>query len=151
MGTHLKSTPTTSIINTSGLKSSSRDLHYHLSNLSAIVATRSSTTLLKKSKSKLQTIVPSLTHTNGSLRYIGNFCKDHADLKASFDDVKLLEPGFTFEFNFKKGDGNCAFDCITLFSAFVESDSCITGTGMQKNGVVKTECGSASYLGYNLV
>jgi hypothetical protein len=151
MVTHLKSTPTTSITSTSGLKNSSRNLHYHLSNPSAIAATRSSMTLLKKSKSKLQTIVPSLTHTNASLRYIGAFCKDHADLKASFNDVKLLEPGFTFEFNFKKGGGNCAFDCITLFSAFVESDSCITGTGMQKNGVVKTECGSASYLGYNLV
>lgn len=134
-----------------GLKNSLRSLHYHLSSPSATAAIKNSTTLPRKSKSKSHTTVPSLAHVNSAVRYIGNFCKDHADLKASFNDVKLLQPGFTFEFNFKKGGGNCAFDCITLFSAFVESDSCITGTGMQKNGVVKTECGSASYLGYNLV
>jgi hypothetical protein len=77
-------------------------------------------------------------------------CKDHSDLKASFNEVKTIEAGFTFSLNFKKGTGDCAMDCKTLFSTFVETDSCITDWGMQKNGDVMTECGTASYLGYVL-
>jgi hypothetical protein len=83
-------------------------------------------------------------------RYIDALCNDHADLKASFNDVKTLQPGFTFSLFFTKKGGDCSFDCKALFDSFVESDACISGTGMKKNGEIKTDCGTASYLGYNL-
>jgi hypothetical protein len=92
-----------------------------------------------------------LTPTNIPHSFIDTFCKDNADLKLSFMDVKTLQPGFTFSFFFTKRNGDCGFDCKALFGSFVESDACISGSGMQKNGEIKMECGTASYVGYNLV
>jgi hypothetical protein len=82
--------------------------------------------------------------------FIETFCKDHSDLKSTFNDVVNIEAGFTFSFYFRKTGGDCAMDCKTLFTTFTESDSCITDWGMQKNGEIKTECGTGSYLGYVL-
>jgi hypothetical protein len=95
------------------------------------------------------TFLVTLTYSPDS--FIDAFCKDNADLKASFNDVKTLQPGFTFAFFFTKKGGDCGFDCKALFGSFVESDACISGTGMKKNGEIKMPCGTASYVGYNLV
>jgi hypothetical protein len=91
------------------------------------------------------------TLANSPDSFIDAFCKDHADLKTSFNDVKTLQPGFTFALYFTKKGGDCGFDCKALFGSFVESDACISGTGMKKNGEIKMACGTATYVGYNLV
>ncbi|KAF1848132.1 uncharacterized protein K460DRAFT_308071 [Cucurbitaria berberidis CBS 394.84] len=76
-------------------------------------------------------------------------CNEHPELKDTwtYSDSK---DGFTFGINFQKRGGDCAFDCRAIFPTFADSDSCITSSGLQKNGKIETDCGSASYLAYNL-
>jgi hypothetical protein len=81
---------------------------------------------------------------------IETVCKKHSDLKDSFQEVENLEAGFTFSLRFDRKGGDCAFDCATIFSEFVDEEKCMLGGMIQKNGDIKTDCGTASYVGYNL-
>jgi hypothetical protein len=98
--------------------------------------------------SPFNTLPPTNTSLHSAVEHI---CKDQS-LDSDFDKADLIGDGFTRKLLWQKEGKkkDCGFDCQTLFAAFTESDKCITGTGMQKNGEIVTECGTASYLGYNL-
>lgn len=42
-------------------------------------------------------------------------------------------------------EGDCCFDCVSLFSVFLESEKCMKDGKIHGDGEIKTDCGTAGY------
>lgn len=88
-------------------------------------------------------------HTNKTHRKVNAACKENPELEETWTFSDSVE-GFTWGLSWEKKDGDCLFDCQTIFPTFEDASNRIYDDGLEKNGVIHTDCGSAIYVAYQL-